>query len=325
MTLEPQYTKPHIVILGAGASIAALPNGDKKGRKLSVMDRFFENLGYDLNLNSHLGLNRSRNLEEIYLAADQELRSEIEYIIEEHFRKLTIPDEPTLYDQLILGLRPKDLIATFNWDPLLVQAYVRIQDEFNLPQIVFLHGNVAVYYCPMHYNKIGFQRGLCPDCITRLVRPDLLYPIDKKDYNQTPFLSHQWQIFQAHLRKASMVTIFGYSAPTTDVAARKLMKEAWGTPQQRSLEEIEFIDLKPIEILKQEWQEFIHSHHCRNHISFNYSFIATFPRRTIEAYNSEILLGEILDYNPPPQFSTLLVLWEYIRPLQEEEKRTLDE
>lgn len=36
-------------------------------------------------------------------------------------------------------------------------------------------------------------------------------------------------------------------------------------------------------------------------------------------------LGEILDYNSPPQFSTLLELWEYIRPLQEEEIRILDE
>lgn len=206
----------------------------------------------------------------------------------------------------------------------MVQAYVRNQDEFNLPQIVFLHGNVAVYYCPKHFKKIGFQQGLCPGCSTRLVRPDLLYPIDKKDYNQTPFLSHQWRLFQAHLRKASMITIFGYSAPTTDVAARKLMKEAWGTSQQRSLEEIEFIDLKSRAILKQEWQEFIHSHHCRNHNYFNDSFIATFPRRTIEAYNSEILLGEILEYNSPPPFLTLLELWEYLRPLQEEEERTLD-
>ncbi len=317
MKLQPQNTKPHVIILGAGASMAALPNGDKNGRKLSVMDNFFENLGYDLNLDP----DHNRNLEEIYLSADQELRSIIEEVIEDHFRKLIIPDEPTIYDQLILGMRPKDLIATFNWDTLLVQAFLRNKDGFDLPQIVFLHGNVGVYYCPVHYYKIGFQRGLCPDCRNRLVIPNLLYPINKKDYSRTDFLSHQWEIFKDHFRHTSLVTIFGYSAPTTDVEARTILKEAWGTPNQRLLEEIEFIDLKPAEQLIQEWHEFIYSHHHRSYTSFCDSFIATFPRRTIEAYNKEILLGEILDYDPPPQFSTLQELREHIRPLQEEENR----
>ncbi|WP_144433387.1 hypothetical protein [Alcaligenes faecalis] len=36
---------PHVVILGAGATMAAIPNGDKNGRKSSVMNRFIESLG----------------------------------------------------------------------------------------------------------------------------------------------------------------------------------------------------------------------------------------------------------------------------------------
>jgi hypothetical protein len=35
---------------------------------------------------------------------------------------MEIPDHVTLYDELLLTLRSKDLIATFNWDPLLLQA-----------------------------------------------------------------------------------------------------------------------------------------------------------------------------------------------------------
>ncbi len=315
MKLQPKNTKPHVIILGAGASLAALPNGDKNGRKLSVMDNFFENLGYDLNLSN----DHNPNLEEIYLNADHDLRSIIEEIIEDHFRKLVIPDIPTIYDYLILGLRPKDLIATFNWDPLIAQAFLRNREGFDLPQIVFLHGNVGVFYCPVHYTKIGFQRGLCPDCRNRLVIPDLLYPIDKKDYTKTPFLSHQWEILKDHFGITPLVTIFGYSAPTTDVEAKRILKEVWGTPEQRKLEEIEFIDLKPKEQLIHEWDEFIYSHHHRNYNSIFDSFIATFPRRSIEACNKEIFLGDILDYDPPPQFSTLQELREYIRLIQEEE------
>jgi len=37
--------RPHIVILDAGASLAALPHGDRNGRKLPVMDNFMETLG----------------------------------------------------------------------------------------------------------------------------------------------------------------------------------------------------------------------------------------------------------------------------------------
>lgn len=141
----------------------------------------------------------------------------------------------------------------------------------------------------------------------------------KRNYNKTPFLAHQWKVFKAHFRITPLVTIFGYSAPSTDVEARKILKEVWGTPNQRKLEEIEFIDLKQKEQLREEWKEFIHSHHYRNYSSFYESYVATFPRRSIEACNREILLGEVLDYNPPPHFTSLQELRDFMRPLQEEE------
>lgn len=37
--------RPHIVILGAGATMAAIPNGDKNGKRCSVMKGFIENIG----------------------------------------------------------------------------------------------------------------------------------------------------------------------------------------------------------------------------------------------------------------------------------------
>ena len=37
--------RPHVVILGAGASCAAIPNGDKNGKKISAMSGFIDKLG----------------------------------------------------------------------------------------------------------------------------------------------------------------------------------------------------------------------------------------------------------------------------------------
>ena len=37
--------RPHVVILGAGASCAAIPLGDKYGRKISAMSGFIDKLG----------------------------------------------------------------------------------------------------------------------------------------------------------------------------------------------------------------------------------------------------------------------------------------
>ena len=37
--------RPHVVILGAGASCAAIPNGDKNGKWISAMSGFINKLG----------------------------------------------------------------------------------------------------------------------------------------------------------------------------------------------------------------------------------------------------------------------------------------
>lgn len=38
--VEIENTRPHVVILGAGATMATIPNGDKNGRPCSVMHGF---------------------------------------------------------------------------------------------------------------------------------------------------------------------------------------------------------------------------------------------------------------------------------------------
>lgn len=76
-----------------------------------------------------------------------DVKTELENVIRSYMSEFQLPDEPTIYDFLVMSLTNKDLIATFNWDPFLVQAIARAQQYTNnIPQVAFLHGNVAVGY-----------------------------------------------------------------------------------------------------------------------------------------------------------------------------------
>ena len=69
-----------------------------------------------------------------------ELQQILESEVRDYFKSLQLPDEPTIYDLLILSLTEKDAIITFNWDPLLMQAYRMNLSIGNLPQLIFPHG-----------------------------------------------------------------------------------------------------------------------------------------------------------------------------------------
>ncbi len=135
---------------------------------------------------------------------------------------------PTLYDHLILSLRDKDVIATFNWDPFLIQAYRRNHKTVkSLPKIVFLHGNVLSGYCRRD-NIHGTKNGRCAKCGQPYTPSQLLYPIKTKDYNSDPEISSQWEFLKDVLKHALVVTIFGYGAPASDAAAIDILSQAWG-------------------------------------------------------------------------------------------------
>ena len=77
------------------------------------------------------------------------VKYELDSSIRRHMSEYQLPDEQNIYDFLVLGLTSKDLIATFNWDPFLVQAMQRASRFVNrdsLPQVAFLHGNVVIGY-----------------------------------------------------------------------------------------------------------------------------------------------------------------------------------
>ena len=311
---------PHVVILGAGASRAALPDGDANGRKLPLMADF-EELVPVSPLLEEAGLpTLSGDFEAVYsaLAADPELRgirSRVDDVVYQYFDALRLPDYPTLYDHLILGLRSKDVVATFNWDPFLIQAARRSPAlTEHKPLLLFLHGNVASGFCPKD-EVHGVKGAVCSRCGEAFTRSSLLYPITDKDYESAPQIRNAWAVLRQALGRAFWVTVFGYSAPTSDVSARRLLREAWGHWESRQFEQLEFIDVRQRDDLLTSWSDFVHSHHYDVHDDFWDSWIPNHPRRTLEAYINQFLEARFIEDNPIPRDLGFGELARWVRPL----------
>lgn len=307
---NPRDVRPHVVLLGAGASRAAAPDGDANGRRLPVMADFVETLGLG-SLLDQAGVEwEGRNFEELYsaIAGDHDrsqIRAELERGIEDYFSELILPSSPTVYDYLVLGLRSKDVIATFNWDPFLIQAYRRsLSVTRSLPYLLFLHGCVLHGYCET--DRVSGLRGArCSVCGERF-RPDrLLFPIGQKNYSTEPSIASAWDALRQRLRESLMFTIFGYGAPASDKDAVDLLKDAWGSPQARQFEQVEIVDLRSEDELAATWSPFIHTHHYDVFKDFHDSFIAKHPRRSIEAFEAQYLEAMFIDENPAPLQVTL--------------------
>lgn len=267
----------------------------------------------------------SRNFEALFSDIyDKEGESErvkrIETKIYTYFQALQLADTPTIYDYIILSLREKDMIATFNWDPFLVQAYSRnLSFTSKLPQLVFLHGNVAVGYDNQTKNLFPLKG---TPSVTNLIPTKLLYPISNKDYSSDPVIKSQWNRLLDFLDSAALITIFGYSAPKTDYEARKLMKKVWGVPQKdRYMPEIEIINIDNRDVVEKTWHNLIYSRHFthKESIFAGDSWLFNFPRRTGEMFNERYIEGNFQVENQPPKFDSMTEMWEwYLKLLQYE-------
>lgn len=319
------FGRPHLVILGAGASRAAFPSGDRNGKKIPIMNDLIELLNLESPLKQAGIVFEGRNFEDIYASICKksewkQLAQEVEQRVFEYFSDLEMPESPTLYDHLVLSLRQKDVIATFNWDPFLFWSLERNHHIAEMPQVVFLHGNVAVGYC-LDDKKKGHSGQKCSVCRKPFKPAPLLYPVLKKEYSSEPFISSAWDYLRVSLKNAYVLTIFGYSAPATDVEAIKIMKTAWGKAHDRNLEEVELIDIKTDDELEKTWEPFIHSHHYRTHNNFYDSFIAKHPRRTCEAMWSCLMDLDPYEDVDIPKGACFDELWEWFRPLVEAERK----
>jgi len=318
--------KPHVVILGAGCSKAAMPQGDANGMHLPLMDNFLDVVFSVKDLLKGAGVPiEGKNFEEIYsrLVADgrSDVQNKIESLIFRYFEALSLPDQPTLYDHLLLSLREKDVIATFNWDPFLLQALKRnLHILPRPPQIRFLHGNVMVGFCESHKAQ-GFVDTRCSKCGKFPTPSKLLYPVEEKNYENDPMIAASWKQLGLDLSNAFMVTVFGYGAPVSDKAATSLMQEALGNPIQNQLKLLEIIDIKTRGELLETWDPFIKSykHHCKIRQEFYCSYIANHPRRTGEAYIDQYLNGTWICDNPVPRELSFTDLWEWTKPFLEAE------
>lgn len=279
----------HLVILGAGASIASSKrNPEKLGRKLPSMNDLPKVIDMSDILSQLPDELIRENFEELYgniweWDCESKFLKEINDRIYAYFVGLQLPLQPTIYDYLIMSLRDKDVIASFNWDPFLYQAWWRNYLHGSSPSLIFLHGNVAVGY----NNEIGAigQAGTIGKIYPVYYEPTkLMYPVKHKNYRDDEFIRSEWERFEVCLQNAKRVTVFGYSAPKSDVEAISAMQKAWGTPQQRNLEQFELIDIRDEEEVRASWDGFIHTHHYDYCTDFFQSSLVQYPRRSFEAY-----------------------------------------
>ena len=324
----------HMVILGAGASIAStLLNPEKNGIKLPSMN----DLPVVIPMEDLLSNVRKEllcdNFEQLYTNLYRDNRNnpilkEINERVYTYFAAMQLPDCPTIYDYLIMALRSKDLIVTFNWDPFLYQAYCRNIGHGKIPMICFLHGNVAIGYDEEDL-KPG-PAGLYRRYNGNFFKPSpLLYPTGEKDYESDPFIKREWVRLREALHSDSTwrVTIFGYSAPISDKAAIDIMSSAWGTSEERNMEQFEMIDIREEEEVRKSWNRFIHTHHYNYCNSYFQSSLARCPRRTCEDYHlwcypttPEEAFHDVYSI-PENGFKTFEEMWEWHKELVDIEEK----
>lgn len=330
-TAKSRCDSPHVVILGAGASIAStIHNPEKHGKVLPGMANLVGTLGLEPVIEKHGLKYAGQNFEAFYDDLSQSgrhpaLLAELEQSIYDYFADLKLCDEATLYDHLVLSLREKDIIATFNWDPFLAQAFSRnmnIVGYERMPQIAFLHGNVAIGVC-YDCKTMGWRKNGCTKCKGDFESSKLLYPVGKKDYASDEFIANEWERLKWHMGQGYYITVFGYSAPKTDAEARKLLLDEWQENPVQELAEIDIVDIlasadRPA--LEANWQEFFVRSHYGLFDSFQRSQLFSHPRRSCDAFAMATLQLRPWATNDFPEGVSLAELQEWVQPLIEEEK-----
>lgn len=123
-----------------------------------------------------------------------------------------------------------------------------------------------------------------------------------------------------YLKRAYFITIYGYSAPVTDVEAKKLMLDEWKANPTLELAEVEIVDIRPREELEETWKDFLFSHHYTIWDDVFSTCLLRHPRRSCDAFAMATLQCQPWEENPFPKTSQLDQLQEWIAPLLREEE-----
>ena len=321
-----QIQNPHVVILGAGTSIAACPHGDANGLMLPSLQDVQEATGltelfYEIEeKEGSLGEGFEAKYSRLHQLGNYKNEiGKINDAVRSYFAQLQLPDHVTPYDQMILGLREKDFIFTFNWDSFLLQALQRCSGVAEMPSIHFLHGCVGVAFCASC--KVKSNAGLpCPKCGGDMTPSQLLYPVMEKDYDSDPVIQDEWNALRHALDDAYFITVYGYSAPVTDVAARKILIDTFSSNRFREMAEVEIIDIRDRDEIEKSWSDFYFSHHYGIFESFDNSQIFRHFRRSCDAFAMASLQCNPVPENTPTGISAITELREFAKPLYQEEK-----
>jgi len=118
-----------------------------------------------------------------------------------------------------------------------------------------------------------------------------------------------------------MFTVFGYSAPSSDVEAVDLLSSGWGNKYQRNMEQNEIIDIVEETVLCEKWDRFLHTHHYGTHADLYFSMIGTCSRRSADASFGANYNCIPWEEHPIPKEASWAELDEWLKPYIEAEDR----
>ena len=113
--LDLRMGAPHVLLLGAGASKAALPNGDRNGQKVPLLREVAHELNLARFFPAELQQLARSDFESAYsrlVARRGENVPIVQSEVARYFEQLQLPEEANLYDLLNLCLREKDAILS---------------------------------------------------------------------------------------------------------------------------------------------------------------------------------------------------------------------
>ena len=310
----------HLVILGAGSTIATIPNGDKNGEESYTLANLLKDKTFTSFLEKvqrNFSTNDVEDLCKQLYKEDRPLYYEFESLVRKKYARLELPEEFTILDRLVLSLTSNDAIVSFNWDDLVIQAYQRMSDyvpEEMLPILAFPHGNAQTVYNNKHYTskRIVTNPGWFDS--------PLNMPVDEIDYKSDVFINSQWHILDFFMRNAQMITFFGYRGPDSDEQDLKHLDELFA--KNEICDKIEIIDKdqeSAVEVAKRLERFKMQPNWLYPCADFWHSTIAKYPRRTLS-----VLDNWNYSVRTSAKEESLAEFLKHIGPLIEEEQKKFD-